>query len=116
MKTTIFRWSSVTTAALSAFWVVLLAALVVRCKSIGQPFPVLAKLSPFHDHLMLADRWLTLFPAFAILAAVLLGAAWYFERRFRSVRATAVAIAVCVSLSLLVILVNPGGYFSWFLS
>src|SRR5438445_12693417 len=68
MKTTILRWSSVIAAALSATWVILLAAVVLRCKLSAQPFPVLAKFSPFHEHLMLTDRWLTLFPVFALLA------------------------------------------------
>ena len=43
MKTRILRWSGVTAAALSSVWVVLLAALVVRCKWGVQPFPALAK-------------------------------------------------------------------------
>ena len=116
MKTTILRWSSVIAAALSATWVILLAALVLRCKSSAQPFPVLAKFSPFHEHLMLTDRWLRLFPLFALVAVVLICAAWYWERSFRSVRAVAIASAVIVLSSLLVILLNPGGYFSWFLS
>jgi hypothetical protein len=116
MKTTFLRWSSVTAAALSATWIVLLAALIVRCKSSGQSFPVLAKFSPFRGHLMLTDHLLTLFPVFALLAMGLIGAAWYWERSFRSVRAVAIACAVLVSLSLLVIALNPGGYFSWFLS
>ena len=116
MKTTILRWSSVAASALSAVWIVLLAALVVRCKSSGEPFPVLAKFSPFHNHLMLTDHWLTAFPLFALLAALLVGAAWYYERSFRSVRRSVAADAVLVLLSLLVMLINPGGYFSWFLS
>jgi hypothetical protein len=106
----------VAAAALSAVWIVLHAALVIRCKSSGQPFPVLAKFSPFQDHLMLTDRWLTLFPIFAISAAMLLGVAWYFERSFRSMRFVAIASAALVLLSLLIFVLNPGGYFSWFLS
>ncbi len=116
MKTTILRWSSVIAAALSATWVILLAAVVLRCKLSAQPFPVLAKFSPFDEHLMLTDRWLRLFPLFALVAVVLICAAWYWERSFRSVRAVAIASAVIVLSSLLVILLNPGGYFSWFLS
>jgi len=116
MKSTILRWSSVIAASLSATWVFLLAALVIRCKSSGQSFPVLAKFSPFREHLMLTDRWLRLFPVFALLTLILIGAAWYWERSFRSVRAVAIASAVIVLLSLLVIVLNPGGYFSWFLS
>jgi len=116
MKTTILRWSSVTAAALSVTWVMLLTALVLRCKSSGLTFPVLAKFSPFHEHLMLTDRWLRLFPFLALVAVVLICAAWYWERSFRSVRAVAIASAAIVLLSLLVILLNPGGYFSWFLS
>jgi hypothetical protein len=116
MKTTILRWSGVAAAALSVVWIVLLAALVVRCKSSGEPFPVLAKFSPFHNHLMLTDRWLTAFPIFALLAAMLVGAAWYYERNFRSVRGSVAANVVLVLLFLLVMLTNPGGYFSWFLS
>jgi len=76
----------------------------------------LAKFSPFHEHLMLTDRWLRLFPFLALVAVVLICAAWYWERSFRSVRAVAIASAAIVLLSLLVILLNPGGYFSWFLS
>jgi hypothetical protein len=116
MKTTILRWSSVAAAASSVVWIVLLAALVVRCKSSGEPFPVLAKFSPFHNHLMLTGHWLTAFPIFAFLAGMLVGAAWYYERSFRSVRGSVVANAVLVLLSPLVVLINPGGYFSWFLS
>jgi len=116
MKTTILRWSGVTAATLSSVWVVLLAALVLRCKSSLQPFPVLAKLSPFHNHLMLTDRWLTLFPVFASTAALLIGVAWYFERSIRSVAVVTMVSALLVLLSLLVVVLNPGGYFSWFLS
>ena len=59
---------------------------------------------------MLTDRWLRLFPLLALVAVVC--AAWYWERSFRSVRAVAIASAVIVVLSLLVILLNPGVYFS----
>ena len=116
MKTTILRWASVTAAALSSIWVVLLAALVMLCKQDDEPFPVLAKFSPFHGLLMLVDRWLTLSPAFALLTVLLIGATWYSERSFRSFRTFAVASAMFVSLSLLVMVLNPGGYVSWFLS
>jgi hypothetical protein len=116
MKSTILRWSGVTSAAVSSVWVVLLAALVIRCKWSVQPFPVLAKLSPFHNHLMLTDRWLTLFPAFASMAALLIGAACYCERSIRSVGVITAVSALLVLLSLVVVVLNPGGYFSWFLS
>ena len=116
MKTTILRWSSVSAAALSAAWIILISALVVRCKLSGQPFPVLAKFSPFREHLKLTDRCLRMFPVFAFLALALAGAAWYSERTFRSVRTVAIASALIVLLSLLVIVLNPGGCVSWFLS
>ena len=119
MKTTIptiLRWSSVTAATLSSAWIFSLAALVVRCKLNG-PFPVLAKFSPFHNHLMLTDSLAYLvFPVFALMAALFVGGAWYFERSFRSVRVVAMVSVALVMLSLLVVLVNPGGYLSWFLS
>src|SRR5690348_6823624 len=98
---------------MSAVWVGLLAALVVRCKMSGQPFPVLAKFSPFHNHLVLTDRCLTFFPTFALIAALLLGAAWYLEHNFRPLRTPAAADALLLLLSPLVIFLNPGGYFSW---
>lgn len=116
MRTLFLRWGSVIAAALSATWVGLLAGLVVRCKASGQPFPVLAKFSPFRDHLMLTDRWLTLFPFFAVVAGAFLGIAWFKERNFRSVRVTAWTSAGLILLSVGVIVLNPGGYFSWFLS
>src|ERR1043166_4397167 len=116
MKITILRWGSMTAAALSATWVILLAALVVRCESSGKPFPVLAKFSRFHAHLMLTDYLLKFFPVFALLALCLIGAAWYRERSFRPICSAAINCAVLVSMSLVVILFNPGGYFSWFLS
>jgi hypothetical protein len=116
MKITVLRWSSVAAAAMSAVWIGLLAALVARCKMSGQPFPVLAKFSPFHNHLVLTDRSLTLFPAFALMAAFLLGTAWFLERNFRPLQTPAAASALLLLASPLVILFNPGGYFSWFLS
>src|SRR5207253_3008367 len=82
---------SVAASAISVVWIGLLAALVVRCKMSGQPFPALAKFSPFHNHFVLTDRCLTLFPAFALIAALLLGAAWYFEHNFRPLRTPAAA-------------------------
>ncbi|HTL16023.1 MAG TPA: hypothetical protein VL793_02245 [Patescibacteria group bacterium] len=116
MKITLLRWSSVTAGALSTVWIALLAALVIRCKLIDQPFPVLAKLSPFHDHLMLVVRWLSLFPVFGLVAALLVGVTWCIERNFRPLRSTALAAGTLLSASPLVIFLNPGGYFSWFLS
>ena len=116
MKITVLRWSSVAASAISVVWIGLLAALVVRCKMSGQPFPALAKFSPFHNHFVLTGRCLTLFPAFALMAALLLGAAWYFERNFRPLRTPAAAGALLLLSSPLAILLNPGAYFSWFLS
>ncbi len=116
MKTSILRWCSFVAATLSATWVLLLAALVIRCKFTDPPFPVLAKFSPFRDHLAATDRMLTAFPVLALLAAVLIGIAWVRERNFRAVRAFIVSDGLCLLASLLVITLNPGGYFSWFLS
>ena len=116
MKTTILRWGSVLAAVLSATWIVLLAALVVRCVAAPQSFPVLAKFSPFHDHLTLVGRFYGLFPVFALLALVLVGAAWFLERSFRSVRGVIITTALLLLASPVVIFTNPGGYFSWYLS
>jgi hypothetical protein len=119
MKTTIptmLGWSSATAAALSSAWLFSLAALVVRCKLSG-PFPVLAKFSPFHNHLNLTTSLAYIvFPVFALIAALLVGSAWYFARNFRAVRAAAIVSAALVILSLVVLALNPGDYLSWFLS
>jgi hypothetical protein len=116
MKTRILRWGSVVSAVLSATWVVLLAALVVRCIATPEPFPVLAKFSPFPDHLKLVDRFLSLFPVFALLALLLAGGTWYWERNFRSIHGVLITTALLLLVSLGVIIINPGGYLSWFLS
>ena len=116
MKTAILLWGSVVAAVLSVTWVILLAALVVRCIAAPQPFPVLAKFSLFHDHLMLVDRFYGLFPIFALLALVLVGGAWHRERSFRPVSGVLTATALLLLFSLVVMVINPGGYFSWFLS
>jgi hypothetical protein len=116
MKSKVFVWSSGIAGVLSAAWVLLLTTLVVRCKFSAQPFPVLAKFSPFREHLEATDNMVRAFPILALLAVVLMGIAWYREKSFRSVRPAAVATAVSVLTSGLVIAVNPGGYFSWFLS
>lgn len=116
MKPRILRWGGVAAAVLSATWVVLLAALVVRCVAAPQPFPVLAKFSTFHDHFTLVGRFYGLFPVFALLALVLIGAAWYLERSFRSVRGVLIATTLLLLDSPVVVFTNPGGYFSWYLS
>jgi hypothetical protein len=116
MKTSVLRWVGVTVAALSTAWFILLGALVVRCKWSGDPFPVLAKFSPFREHLMVTDRCFMLYPVLAVGALVALGLAWYRERRFATVRIAALISVVLLLLSVLVVVVNPGGYFSWFLS
>ena len=116
MKTSVLRWGSVAAAVLSTTWVVLLSMLVVRCVAAPQPFPVLAKFSPFHDHLTLVGRFYGLFPVFALLALVLVGAACYMERSFRSVRAVLITTTLLLLASPVIIFTNPGGYFSWYLS
>lgn len=116
MKSTFLRWSSAIAAAFSAAWVLLLAALIVRCKLADQPFPVLAKFSPFRGHLVATDWMLEAFPILALLALVLMGIAWYRERSFRAIRPLVITVGVSVLMSLLVIAFNPGGFFSWFLS
>ena len=103
-------------ACFSGAWVLLLAALVVRCKLSDQPFPVLAKFSPFRDHLLVADRMLQTFPILALLAVVSLCIAWYRERSFRAVRPVSIVVGASILISSLVIGLNPGGYLSWFLS
>ena len=116
MRSTFLHWSSAVAASFSAAWVLLLAALVVRCKVADQPFPVLAKFSPFRDHLVATDRMFEAFPIFALLALMLMGIAWYRERSFQAIRPLVITVGVSVLVSLLVIAFNPGGYFSWFLS
>jgi hypothetical protein len=116
MKIPIFGWSSVIAATLSSVWVLALTALVIRCKLADPPFPVLAKFSPFTNHLNFVDRMLRAFPVLALLALVLLGIACLHERSVRTVRGFLIAVVFCVLISLLVIVLNPGGYFSWFLS
>lgn len=116
MKSKFLLWGSVGAACFSWAWVVLLTALVIRCKLLAQPFPVLAKFSPFRNHLVAADRMLQMFPLLALLALVLLGTAWYRERSFQAVRSAVIAIGVSILVSILAIALNPGGYLSWFLS
>jgi hypothetical protein len=116
MKTTILHWSSIATASFSAVWILLLTVLVVRCRLAEQPFPVLAKFSPFRGNLVATDWALNAFPVLVLLGLTLLGKEWFRERSFRAVRPVAIAIGVSVLLSALVIALNPGGYVSWFLS
>ncbi|HTL57928.1 MAG TPA: hypothetical protein VL361_19725 [Candidatus Limnocylindrales bacterium] len=116
MKSKWFVWSSATAGLGSAVWVLLLATLVVRCKRLDQGFPVLAKFSPYRDHLNATSRMLQAFPILALLAIVLIGIAWYREKRFFPVRPAAIVVALSLLLSGLVIALNPGGYVSWFLS
>jgi hypothetical protein len=116
MRSKFFLWSSVFSACFSCVWVLLLAALVIRCKLSDQPFPVLAKFSPFGDHLAATGRMFDAFPALALLALVLSGVAWYQEGSFRFVRPVVMAIGVSILVSILAIVLNPGGYFSWYLS
>ena len=116
MKITILRWSSVIAATLSTAWIFLLTALVIRCRLAGEPFPALAKLAPFREHLIVTDRMLSLFPILALLAVVLMGLAWYSERDFRSNHKLAIICASLILLSPVFVGLNPGGYFSWFLS
>jgi hypothetical protein len=116
MKSTFFLWSSAFTGCLSCAWVPLLAALVIRSKLPDQPFPVLAKFSPFRDHLAVTGRMYSAFPVLALLALLLMGLAWYGERSFRFVRPAVVTVGVSILVSILEIALNPGGYFSWYLS
>lgn len=116
MKSRFLLWSSVVAACFSAVWVLLLGALVVRCKLANQPFPVLAKFSPFKEHLLVTDRMLQAFPMLGLLGLVLISIAWYRERSFRAVRPVTLTLAVSILVSSLVISLNPGGYLSWFLS
>jgi hypothetical protein len=116
MKITILRWSSVIAATLSATWIFLLTALVLRCSLAGGPFPALAKFAPFSEHLVATGRMLILFPILALLAVVFMGLAWYSERSFRSNYKIAIICTVLVSMSPVFVALNPGGYFSWFLS
>ena len=116
MKSTVFLWSSAFTACSSCVWVLLLAALVIRCKLSDQPFPVLAKFSPFRDHLAVTGRMYQAFPVLALLALVLMGLAWYRERSFRFVSPVLITIGASILVSILAICLNPGGYFSWYLS
>jgi hypothetical protein len=116
MKSKFFLWSSGFTACFSCVWVLLLAALVIRCKLSDQPFPVLAKFSPFRENLAATGRMYQVFPVLALLALVLMGLAWYRERSFRFVRPIVIAIGASILVSILAIALNPGGYFSWYLS
>ena len=116
MKSKFFLWSSAFTACFSCTWVLLLGALVIRCKLSDQPFPVLAKFSPFTGHLAATGRMYQSFPVLALLALVLMGLAWYRERNFRSVRPVVIAVGVSILVSILAIALNPGVYFSWYLS
>jgi|SRR5690349_12354728 len=116
MKSKFFLWSSALSACVSCVWVPLLAALVIRCKLSGQAFPVLAKFSTYRDHLSATSRMYEAFPVLALLAVVLMGLAWYRERSFRFVRPAVIAIGVSILVSILLIGLNPGGYFSWYLS
>jgi len=116
MKSKLFLWAGAVAGCFSGGWVVLLAALVVRCKLSDQPFPVLAKLSLFRNHLFATDRMLQAFPILALLAMVLIGIAWYRERSFRAVRPVAIAVGASILVSILAAALNPGGYLSWFLS
>ena len=111
MKSTFLRWASALAAALSATWVFLLAALVFRCKFMDQPFPVLAKFSPFREHLVATDRMVTPSP---LLAPP--GIASYRERSFRAIRPIAIMVGISELVPLLAVGLNPGGYISWFLS
>jgi len=116
MKPTFLRCSSIVTASVSAAWVLLLAILVVRCRLAEQPFPVLAKFSPFRGHLVATDRMFDAFPILALVALALMGIAWYREQSFRAVRTAAIAVGASILVSTLVMALNPEGYFSWFLS
>lgn len=112
----ILRGAALAAAVLSFVWVALLAALVARCLWRSEPFPVLAKFSAFHQHLRLTDHFLTWYPALAVVSLLALGAAWVRAGHFTAVRGTAGICLTLVGLPLLVILTNPGGYFSWLLS
>src|SRR5258708_35061176 len=114
MKATFLRWSSIVTASLSAAWVLLVAALVVRCRLAEQLFPVLGKFSPFRGHLVATDRMLDAFPILALLALAFMVIAWYRERSFRAARPAAIAVGASILMSILVIALNPGGYLTWF--
>ncbi len=116
MKSKFLFWGSAGAACFSWAWLVLLTALVIRCKLSVQPFPVLAKFSPFRNHLVATDRMLQMFPVLALLALALIGIAWYRERSFQAVRPAVIVIGVSILVSILAIALNPGGYLSWFLS
>jgi hypothetical protein len=116
VKSAALFWSSIVAAVFSAAWVLLLAALVARAKLADQTFPVLAKFTPFHTHLVATDRMLQAFPVLAFLALVLAGLAWWRAGGFRAVRAPIFMLAASMTLSLFVIVADPGGYLSWFLS
>src|SRR5678809_1272957 len=103
MKSKFFLLSGAFTACFSCAWVLLLAALVIRSKLSDQPFPVLAKFSPFRDHLAATGRMYQAFPALAVLALVLMGLAWYCERSFRFVRPAVITIGVSILVSILAI-------------
>jgi len=116
MRSRYLLWSSTAAACLSSTWVLLLMALVIRCKLSGQPFPVLAKFSPFPIHVVITDRMLSLGPGLTVLAAALVGAAWYRESSFSTVRNALGIVGSSVLVSILTIAINPGNYVSWFLS
>ena len=116
MKAMPSRVLALASAALSAAWVGLLLALHVRCLLDGPPFPVLAKFSPYPEHLAWVDCGLRWYPFLAILALAAWGAAWYGEGRFRAVRGLAGAILLLLVITPLVAGLNPGGLVAWFLS
>jgi hypothetical protein len=116
MRTTVFRSVSVSAAMLSTTWLMLLAALVLRCKLGNQPFPVLAKFSPFRSHMAAIDIMLIAFPWLALTALALIGLTYYYDRSIQVMRGTVLIFGASIVASLSAILLNPGGYFSWFLS
>lgn len=116
MKTKLFLWSAAVVSCLSCAWVFLLMALVIRCGISDQPFPVLAKFSPFRAHLVFTDKMLQAFPLLALMAFALVSIGWYRQRAFRPVRSFVAVVAVSILVSVMVAVLNPGGYVSWFLS
>jgi hypothetical protein len=115
MFRTILRQTTLMTACLPAVWVVLLALLIIRTRYFtdGSSFQSMAKFAPFPIHFAVTQTFFLAFPLLAVASVVqiVLVRRWFMD--FAVQRAFAL-LAISVLASIAFIVLNTGGYFSWF--
>jgi hypothetical protein len=102
------------TAVLPATWIVLLASLMIRTHdSNWRPLYPMAKLSPYTIHFTATQVCFLAAPLLVIASLVQI--IWLYRRQAEvSATRAAIALACSLGLSVLVVALNPAGWFTWF--